>query len=1253
MIFFLKTLNNSKIKNVASNECLQLMDENIRVAVRCRPLLEDEDQARSVSIHCEKNCIVYKPQKKSFFADLVFNTNDNNLQVYNQCVAPIVTSVLNEGTDATVFAYGQTSSGKTWTMFGSGSNELVPQITNTPLNSALSVNQFVAMDNNKKQNTFNFGSLDAATSVIHDTPNPKNRQQMKKYCDVTNGIISHCCSQIFEHIIVQNELQSIRKHDNLDATSPLRPRRLVMNEHFDSNTDTSSINASNETDFVGLENIETEYLIMVSVVEIYNEKVYDLLNVQNNNMNQNFTYKQNRYINVKSLEVRENVTKSKYYIADLSHHIVKSKHELISLIQNAHTFRQIGSTKKNSYSSRSHCIVTIYIDKTIFDKNTGNRTQIKGKINLVDLAGSEKSNSFYEIRSNKQKAETASINQSLSCLSDVIHALSNQSRTGRKQHVPYRSSKLTRILKDSLGGNSKSLMIACINPTITNGTETLSTLRFCGRVKMVKNRVEKKIKQISADSPLSKVERSTLIKLQREIQALKGLVTKRETTHSKILKIIKKLDLSSIEKFPTKNIPTEYLRNLLSPESQKHIRKSKTIDLTEKLDILHSPRITYRGQDVKVSELTSKQIQEQILNEYHQQNDSKVINDTLLTLINQLQLLESCIIKDTDDINGIDSANNNDLQPESPTRLLSPRTGKFVSSLESSMKSFKHSYVRQLRNNTNLQIFVSKLENDNSDLQNKLNEMLVQTNEDSQTIQDLQATVDELQSQLDSVEESRRQEILQKTNLQKKYNKLYENIDNVHTQYVEQVNKLKNDVESQRYENERLQNEFQDSNKKYQNQINSLNHILQTSKNKCDLLRLENSTLTSQNQDIKSQKAKLAEQANKSMVEMDTMINKYGQSQKQVEEMEREKYNYVKKIEDLEQELNQAVESSQDHKTKIDQMTTSHNNLEMKYNETLQLSHKTQSELDSARFKIANFENEHKFHIETQNKQKEHLQNCEKKNKELSLSYDKAMQNYKKYKQLYDDKVSLLNSNISEIDAMKLEISNLNLRNSELKQQHTKEIEKMQFEINRLKTINSRTENRFNSLRNQITTLNDKLSCLQEKNDDHVRYRKQLELELKEKLKQHAANTQQYKKQLSDTKTRYNELESKFNAHTKQNSTQQHSNPNNNRKTVSRNEFNSLIRKPFIADEDTTESFDLNTSTKTNTICLDTDNNKNNYKTANSNSNANNNDNHIINATERIGKIMGHVGFDATSLQINSQFNESEIEQTQQGIVCP
>ena len=143
--------------------------------------------------------------------------------------------------------------------------------------------------------------------------------------------------------------------------------------------------------------------------------------------------------------------------------------------------RAVRATNMNAESSRSHSIFTIYIDSQESDEK-GDERYKASKLNLVDLAGSERASKTGATGDGMKEA--TKINLSLSALGNVISALVD----GKTNHIPYRDSKLTRLLQDSLGGNTKTIMIAAVSPANYNYDETLSTLRYASRAKFIQNK---------------------------------------------------------------------------------------------------------------------------------------------------------------------------------------------------------------------------------------------------------------------------------------------------------------------------------------------------------------------------------------------------------------------------------------------------------------------------------------------------------------------------------------------------------------------------------------------------------------------------------------------------------------------------------------------------------------------------------------------------------------------------------------------
>lgn len=235
------------------------------------------------------------------------------------------------------------------------------------------------------------------------------------------------------------------------------------------------------------------FLVCCSFLEIYNEVIYDLLVPRN---------KQSK--GGGGLEIREQKGIG-VYVKDLTEVVVESPDKLNQMIEQGFEHRSTAATKMNDASSRSHCIFVIKLhqkDASDESKNTFS------KVNLVDLAGSERAKST-EAEGDRLK-EGANINKSLSALGNVINALSSASTGNKKVFVPYRNSKLTRVLQESLGGNSLCTMVAAMSPASTNAEETLSTLNYARRAKTIK---------VSATK---NEEASAVKKLEEEVAALRA-----------------------------------------------------------------------------------------------------------------------------------------------------------------------------------------------------------------------------------------------------------------------------------------------------------------------------------------------------------------------------------------------------------------------------------------------------------------------------------------------------------------------------------------------------------------------------------------------------------------------------------------------------------------------------------------------------------------------------------------------------------
>uniref|UniRef100_A0A3Q3KYB5 Kinesin-like protein n=1 Tax=Labrus bergylta TaxID=56723 RepID=A0A3Q3KYB5_9LABR len=373
---------------------------NIQVVVRCRPFNTMERKSSSGVIDCDqsrKEVLVKtggmndKASRKTYTFDMVFGPAAKQIEVYRSVVFPILDEVIM-GYNCTVFAYGQTGTGKTFTMEG------------------------------------------------ERTPN----EQFTWEEDPLAGVIPRTLHQIFE--------------------------KLTENG--------------------------TEFSVKVSLLEIYNEELFDLLSPSEDVTErlQLFDDPRNkRGVVVKGLE---EVT-------------VHNKDEVYQILERGAAKRRTASTLMNAYSSRSHSVfsVTIHMKEITLD---GEELVKIGKLNLVDLAGSENIGRSGAV--DKRAREAGNINQSLLTLGRVITAL-----VEKRPHVPYRESKLTRILQDSLGGRTKTSIIATVSPSSSNLEETLSTLEYASRAKNIMNKPE--VNQKLTKRTLIKEYTEEIERLKRDLAA--------------------------------------------------------------------------------------------------------------------------------------------------------------------------------------------------------------------------------------------------------------------------------------------------------------------------------------------------------------------------------------------------------------------------------------------------------------------------------------------------------------------------------------------------------------------------------------------------------------------------------------------------------------------------------------------------------------------------------------------------------------
>ncbi|XP_035212059.1 kinesin-like protein unc-104 isoform X4 [Stegodyphus dumicola] len=284
------------------------------------------------------------------------------------------------------------------------------------------------------------------------------------------------------------------------------------------------------------QNDDTLYSVEVSYMEIYCERVRDLLNPKNKN----------------NLRVREHPLLGPY-VEDLSKLAVTSYQDIHDLMDEGNKARTVAATNMNETSSRSHAVFTIIFTQRKHDKSSGLTAEKVSKISLVDLAGSERADSTGA--QGTRLKEGANINKSLTTLGKVISALAEIAATKKKKKadfIPYRDSALTWLLRENLGGNSKTAMIAAISPADINYDETLSTLRYADRAKQI---VCKAVVNEDANAKLIR-------ELKDEIERLKAMLRAGG------------IDADAVEGFNNSGKANENNKNAINKKKQRTVSSS-------------------------------------------------------------------------------------------------------------------------------------------------------------------------------------------------------------------------------------------------------------------------------------------------------------------------------------------------------------------------------------------------------------------------------------------------------------------------------------------------------------------------------------------------------------------------------------------------------------------------------------------------------------------------------------------------------
>jgi len=387
-------------------------NEKIKVAIRIRPPIGREKEfEEAISVPNNQTIVIQKSKQRSEMQfDRVFDTTTTQEQVFEE-IRENIDSVL-DGYNGTIFAYGQTGTGKTHTILGN-----IGQTGDVSREATLNND-----DSPSSPRPYNIFDSDTDRS--------------------SHGIIPRAIRYILDYI--QDNEETIR------------------------------------------------FRIYCSYLEIYNEKIFDLLKYDQKNS---------------ALAIRED--KHGVYVQSLTTVLVRKEQDILKLLDTGASNRSIANNGINDRSSRSHTIFQLILEQEPLQGP--DRTRCISKLNLVDLAGSERMDTWRNKSSIDQQRiqEMLNINQSLSNLGNCISALNESSR----RHVPYRDSKLTRLLQDSLGGNCRTFFISTISPSILNFEESTSTLKFSDRANRVTLKASKN--EVLDDAALVKRYEKEIARLQR------------------------------------------------------------------------------------------------------------------------------------------------------------------------------------------------------------------------------------------------------------------------------------------------------------------------------------------------------------------------------------------------------------------------------------------------------------------------------------------------------------------------------------------------------------------------------------------------------------------------------------------------------------------------------------------------------------------------------------------------------------------
>ena len=269
---------------------------------------------------------------------------------------------------------------------------------------------------------------------------------------------------------------------------------------------------------------ERDYQLKISYIEVYNENIRDLISPSD-----------------KYLDLREDPIKG-MTVAGVTEIMTTNTEDIMYLLREGNEIRTKEATAANAVSSRSHAVLQIIVENK--DRAHGVDSDVNiGKLSMIDLAGSERASAT--LNTGKRLIEGANINRSLLALANCINALCSKTEKGGAPHIPYRDSKLTRFLKDSLGGNCRTVMIANISPSFMTYEDTLNTLKYADRAKQIKTVVKRNV--LNVEYHISNYK-NIISNLRSEISTLRGQLKNSKTDGS--TKLLNKSDTHFLPRLP-------------------------------------------------------------------------------------------------------------------------------------------------------------------------------------------------------------------------------------------------------------------------------------------------------------------------------------------------------------------------------------------------------------------------------------------------------------------------------------------------------------------------------------------------------------------------------------------------------------------------------------------------------------------------------------------------------------------------------